>query len=205
MEYKVEIGGTTYEMKDLKSVHIIQPLFDSFSAGNACSAELDITFWPLGDIARMATIIPYYRETAEDAWQQLGIFYTDTRSQYRQTTEIVAYDAMLKGDIEWIPDQTLEFPMSVPDAVSHIAARMGVEVDSRTVLNAAYTIDYPANGDTLRNVLQYIAAAHAGNWIITAEGKLLLIPLFSSLPEETHYLVTENGTPITFGGTRILI
>lgn len=205
MEYKIEIGGTTYGMKSVKSARITQPLFDTFSVGNACAAEMDITIWPLGDIPKMAKIIPYFREASDKEWKKLGGFYLDTRAGRKYTMDIVAYDAMLKADIEWIPDQDLVFPMTMPNAVSHIASLMGITVDSRTVLNSAYTIDYPANSYTLRNVLQYIAAAHAGNWIITADEKLLLVPLFASLPTETNYLVTENGDPITFGGMRILI
>ena len=56
----------------------------------------------------------------------------------------------------------------------------------------------------MREVLAEIAVANAGNWIITDAGKLLLVPL-NSIPAETHYLVTEYGYAITFGGTRILL
>ena len=72
------------------------------------------------------------------------------------------------------------------------------------VLNANYTIDYPANDYTVRNELCFIAAAHGGNWIITDENKLYLVPLLSA-PAETNYLVEEYGDAITFGGDRILV
>jgi hypothetical protein len=53
-----------------------------------------------------------------------------------------------------------------------------------------------------------IAAAHGGNWVITDEGKLRLIPL-GSAPAETNNLVTEHGDTITFGegkeGVSILV
>lgn len=204
-EYKVEIGGVTYGMKDIESVSIESPLFDKLSVGNTCSAELNISFWPTAAVPRMAAIVPYVREAGETEWSKLGTFYTDTRSLSDGKMSLVAYDSMLKSEVEWEPDQTLEFPMTMPDAATEIAALMGVGVDSRTVLNPAYTIDYPANEYTLRDVLGYIAGAHGGNWIITAEDNLLLIPLFSALPPETNYLVTENGAAITFGGVRILV
>ena len=81
---------------------------------------------------------------------------------------------------------------------------MGVNLDKRTVLNSAYTIDYPANDYTVRNELCFIAAAHGGNWIITDAGDLLLVPLLS-MPAETNYLITEYGDAITFGGVKILV
>lgn len=61
--------------------------------------------------------------------------------------------------------------------VADIASRIDVEVDSRTVINESYVIEYP-NDYTMREILCHIAAAHAGNWIITADGKLLLVPAF---------------------------
>lgn len=206
MEYKVLIGGVEYGMNSIASVTIERPLFPKFSAGNACAAELDITFWPSEKVPRMAQIVPYCRESSEDDWTCLGTFYVDERAKEafgRQT--LIAYDSMLKADVVWEPDQSLVFPLKMPDAVVEIAALMGVDVDPRTVLNTSYTIDYPANEYTMRDVLEGIAAANLGNWIITKENKLLLVPLFGSMPEETRYLVTEDGSAITFGGVRILV
>jgi len=205
MEYYVDIGGVTYGMGDIESVNIEQPLFDKLSVGNACSAKLTIVFWEITTVPRMAKITPYARMKSTDAWVKQGEFYADTRSLQDGKMTIVAYDAMLKGEIVWYPSQHLVFPMSMPNAVNEIASLMGVEIDSRTVINPSYTIDYPANDYTLRDVLRYIAAAHAGNWIVTMEGKLLLVPLFASMPTETNYLITEYGSAITFGGTRILV
>ena len=94
--------------------------------------------------------------------------------------------------------------MTMPDAVAEFCRIMDVTLDSRTALNANYTIDYPANDYTIRNELCFIAAAHGGNWIVTDEGKLYLVPILSA-PPETNYLVEEYGDAITFGGDRILV
>ena len=115
-----------------------------------------------------------------------------------------AFDAMRKAEVVWEPDQSLEFPLPMPEAAAEFARIMGVELDPRTTINPAYSIDYPANDYTIRDELRFIAAAHAGNWIVTGEGKLLLVPLLS-IPDETNYLVTEYGGAITFGGVRILV
>lgn len=205
MEYKVDVGGVMYGMGNIQSVNISQPLFDSLSVGNACTAELNMTFWPTATVPRMARIVPYARRQASDNWQQLGIFYIDTRSKQGDALSIVAYDIMLRGEVIWEPRQDLEFEMTMPAAAAEIARLMGTTLDRRTVLNPAYKIDYPANDYTLRDVLCFIAGAHAGNWIVTAAGQLLLVPLFGSLPPETHYLIEEHGAAITFGGVRILV
>ena len=120
-----------------------------------------------------------------------------------------ANDAMLKAEETWLDSSydAKTWPMPAATAVADIAARMGVAVDSRTVLDAAFPMQYPADdkGDmTMRETLGRIAVANAGNWTITDEGKLLLVGL-NSMPAETHYLITEGGSAITFGGVRILV
>ena len=81
---------------------------------------------------------------------------------------------------------------------------MGVELDARTVINPNYNVDVPVDLN-IRDVLCYIAAANGGNWIITAANKLLLVPLFSSMPAETYLLIADDGDRITFGGVRIIV
>ena len=205
MDYKVEIADTTYYKSDISSVVIKRPLFDKLSVGNACSAELDISIWPISTIPKMAKLVPWVREDDTSSWTKLGDFYIYTREITDELMHIVAYDSMMRAEQIWIPDQSLEFPMSMVNAVNTIAGIMDIGIDSRTQINSSYTIDYPANDYTLRDVLGYIAAANVGNWIITASGQLLLVPLFSSMPVETNYLIDERGNSITFGGVRIIV
>lgn len=203
-EYKLDIAGTTYGMHDIESVSIEHPLFEKPSIGNTCTAKLTMSIWPLGNIPRMAQIIPYCRETeAGDAWTQLGVFFISTRRVNGSKLSIVAYDGMLKASNIWEPSQDLEFPMTMRRASEIIAQTMGTSLDPRCKFNDTYMVDsYPVNL-AMRDVLGYIAVAHAGNWIMTAKEQLLLIPLYGSMPEETFYLVTENGAPIQFGEVAI--
>ena len=205
MDYKVEIADTTYYKSDISSVVIKRPLFDKLSVGNACSAELDISIWPISTIPKMAKLVPWVREDDTSSWTKLGDFYIYTREITDELMHIVAYDSMMRAEQIWVPDQSLEFPMSMVSAVNIIAGIMDIGIDSRTQINSSYTIDYPANDYTLRDILGYIAAANSGNWIITASGQLLLVPLFSSTPVEISYLVDERGNSITFGGVRIIV
>ena len=206
MEYRVYIDTTPYGMDKIESVTIERPLFEKWSAGNACAAELTITFWPVGMIGRMARIEPYCRENDTDDWTCLGTFYVDERrKEPNGKMSLVAYDSMLMAEVVWTPGSWLTFPMKMTDAVTEIADILKLGVDSRTVIDPSYTIDYPANEYRLRDVLRFIAAANLGNWIVTNENKLLLVPLFGSMPEPTHYLVSDKGKAITFGGVRILV
>ena len=205
-EYKFDVAGTEYG-KDAEVSHSVESqLFEEFGIGNACCATLKLAIIA-DNVPRTATIKRYLRlvngSQATD-WIPKGVFFTNRRSCDGDYWELEAYDAMRKADVVWEPDQSLNFPMTMPDAVNIFCQLMGVELDSRTVLNSSYTIDHPANDYTIRNELCFIAAAHGGNWIITDAGKLLLIPLLS-MPSETNYLITEAGSAITFGGVRILV
>lgn len=210
-QVQIVIAGVTYGENQIVSLSTTSGMFaeDTMSIGGAVAKEIDLVLRQPGNIPRMAQMIPSYRlvkGTQASEWIQKGIYYIDTRSTDEVTgvMTIHGYDDMLKAEQVWEPAQSLEFPMPMDDAVNVIAGLMGVTLDPRTVLNQSYTIDYPANDYTLRDVLRYIAVANAGNWIITDDGKLRLVS-FGEIPTETNYLVEEDGDAITFGGDRILV
>ena len=98
MDYKVEIADTTYYKSDISSVVIKRPLFDKLSVGNACSAELDISIWPISTIPKMAKLVPWVREDATSSWTKLGDFYIYTREITDKLMHIVAYDSMMRAE-----------------------------------------------------------------------------------------------------------
>lgn len=204
-EYKVDIAGTVYGMKNIQSLTLDRALFESLSVGNTCCGKLDLTVWPLGKIPRRAKITAYCREISAGDWTQIGVFFISKRKTVSTALHITAIDRMFMAGVEWEPRQELEFPMTMETAAKEIARLMETELDPRCRFNGTYMVDYPANGYTLQDVLRFIAVAHAGNWMVTAEDKLLLVPLYKSMPEETHYLVTERGAPIQIGKVGIYV
>ena len=205
-EYKFEINGVEYGPEEEVEHTYSNGIFEDFGFGNAYTASLTLSLFT-DEVPRAATIKRYIRlrnGAQVSEWLPKGTFFTNTRSDDDGYWTIEAYDSMRKAEVVWTPDQSLEFPLSMPAAAAEFARILGVELDPRTVLNANYTIDYPANDYTIRNELCFIAAAHGGNWIITDENKLYLVPLLSA-PPETNYLVEEYGDAITFGGDRILV
>ena len=118
---------------------------------------------------------------------------------------------MLQAGDAWLtPDYDYDnWPMSQTAAIKDISFRMGVLVDHRTWenLRTNFPIGYPVdeNGDlTMTDILEGIAAANAGNWIISEKGALLFLGL-GDIPAETNYLVTQYGAAITLGGVKILV
>lgn len=215
-EYSFDINGVEYGPEQEVSHSVTNELYSDFGIGNATCSKLTISF--LADnVPRGATIKRYVRLVNDDLvseWIPAGVYFTSKRSEDDGYWTVEAFDVMRKADTPWNPDQDLNFPMPMTQAVDIFISLMGCELDPRTVLNPAYTIDYPAsdpdskeavdNNYTIRQELQWIAAAHGGNWIITAEGKLLLVPIGSE-PEDTNFLVDEHGDALVLGGVRILI
>lgn len=216
VEAKLRIAGVEYGEDQIvrKSLMVYGGLYSTFGIGNCCARQIDFEIYPQGTIPRQAKIEVYMRLRLDEQvseWIPKGVFFFSTRKTDRVTSvlSVHGYDAMLKAEQTWL-DSSYDaetWPMPVWTAVNDIAARMGVAVDSRTQLNESFPVQYPVDdeGDmTMREALGRIAVANAGNWIITDEGKLLLVGL-NSMPAETNHLITETGSAITFGGVRILV
>ena len=193
------IGGVEYGQDKIASCRIIKNLFskNTLSVGGVASAQIEITLINPGDIPRGAKI-----ELFVDDIQQ-GIFWIDTRTNnFDGSYDISGYDAMLKTEQAYfVEGDAGEWPRKMPNVVQEIATKIGVEVDERTSVGN-YDVEF-TNDFTMREVLSYIAAANAGNWLITKQGKLYLAGIV--LPPTTNYLITEDGDPISFGGVRILV
>lgn len=205
-EYLFTINGVQYGKDEVVEQSAEYSLHEEFGIGNAYIASLTLGLYA-EDIPKGAEIKRFVRLVngeQKSEWIPKGVFYANRRMEDDGYWQIEAFDGMRKASIVWEPDQSFEFPLSMPDAVAEFARIMGVSIDSRTVLNPSYTIDYPANDWTIRDELGFIAAAHGGNFVMSDVGELLLVPLIS-IPEATNYLVTERGGAITFGGVRILV
>lgn len=181
IEYAFEINGVWYGAdQDVEVSHSVEgSLFEDFGIGNAVSATFTLSLHA-EDIPRGTTINRFVRLVNGDSvseWLPKGEFFVNRRAEDEGLWAVEAFDAMRKADVEWVPDQALEFPLSMPAAVVSLAHTLGVEIDPRTTLNEAYTIEYPVNTTTIRDVFRYIAAAHGGNWFVTGAGALLLVPL----------------------------
>ena len=139
------------------------------------------------------------------------MYYISTRRLDKRTGALTihGFDAMRKAGEVWITEAyaTANWPMPQQKAAEDIARRMETTLDPRTVLTSAYPVPYPTDdlGEvTMTDVLEWMAGVNAGNWVMSDEGRLLLLR-FGDIPPETGYLVTEHGRAITLGGVRLLV
>lgn len=210
--YDSDSGG--YGENMLKEVKTYQHVFtdDKPAVGCCVSAEIDVTMIkPTAIIERMSSIKPFVRvcnDTQQSEWIPKGVYYIDTRSEGATTEEITfhGYDAMLKAEVDFPTEGDIgTWPKTDIETVQDIAGLMEVELDPRTadIMQRGYTVQYPA-GYSMREVLSFIAAAYAGCFIMTDEGKLRLVRL-NEIGIETHFLVENSGYAIKFGGDRVLV
>ncbi len=211
-EFQVNIAGADYGQEHILSLETSGGVFAEPDIGNCASRQIDLRLRRPGTIPRSARMQVFVRlvvgnESSE--WVPKGVFFISTRQldKVSGVLDIHGFDAMRRAGEVWDIDPYANWPISQQEAVEDIARQMGVEVDPRTVLSGDFLVGYPVdeNGDlAMQDVLEGIAVCNAGNWVITDEGKLLLLRL-GDIPPETFYLVTEHGRPITFGGVKILV
>lgn len=215
---KVHINGTEYGHSMVRSLKTKNQVFAQGlpSVGGCYSGEIDIVMQkPAGVIPKQAKLQPFVRvhdihETKFSEWIPKGVYYIDTRKTAEDGTDVKiltlhGYDDMLRAEQDY-PESELVWPAKDIDVLREIAAFIGVELDERTVEKVVngYDIPYP-DGYSCREMLGFIAAMYAGNFIMSDTGKLRLIVLGDVSEAEESYLINEEGFAITFGGVKILV
>lgn len=191
-DWKVIINdGEEIDKSGIWDGQITGRLFSTGSptVGGCVARELSITLIPRGvEIPRMAKLTIKYALTDgidKSEWISLGSFFVDTR-QWNAQHDIVAihaYDAMLKAEEDYLiaGQASGTWPRAQTAVVQEIAQRIGVPLDPRTVINSGYMAEYPG-GYSMREVLGFVGGCHCGNWIITPQETLLLLPLVVADP-----------------------
>lgn len=213
-ECRVRIAGEDYGEDRIVSLYTTGGAFSSPDIGTCAARQIDLVLRSPGSIPKQAEMRVYVRLVLEEQaseWLPKGVYYISTRRLDKRTgvLTIHGYDAMLKASDPWLTADyaAANWPMPQRQAAEDIAHRMGVELDARTVLTTAFPVPYPTDdlGEvTMTDVLEWIAVINAGNWVMTDEGRLLLLR-YGDICPETFYLVTEHGRAITLGGMRILV
>lgn len=212
-EAMVRIAGRDYVMEtDIVSLSTSGGAFPEADVGNCMSRQIDLVLRKPGGIPWNAEMRVFARLRLGDQvseWLPKGVFFIASRKSgtLSGTLKIHGFDAMLRAGAAWTIDPHANWPMPQRKAVEDIARRMGVEIDPRTVISADFPIEYPTDdlGElTMTDILEGVAVSNAGNWVMSDEGKLLLLR-YGDIPPETNYLVTERGAAITIGGVRILV
>lgn len=212
METKARIANKDYTAI---SAPVISRSLMSFplSVGNCISATLSLSLLTDDEIVAANPITIMGRLTSEgqySEWLEFGTFFIDQRdTSYEGLISLICYDAMLKANQSYFEadadtvDST-GWPKTMKEVVEEIAYRIGVGIDPRTRINTGsdYVVSVPT-GKTMVQVLGYIGACHGGNWIITEENLLRLVPLIP-IADETFHIIDADYARIKAGDGSLL-
>ena len=182
LETRAVIAGTVYN--DISAPVIVRAAMqDRLGIGNVAAASLTLTVRGAATIPRSAAVVIETRlndgETASE-WLPQGTFYIARRARDPVTGAVAleCYDALLKANAVWEPSAG-SWPRAMSAVLTELLALLGLMLDSRTSIPSGipFVIAEPAAGATIRDALGIIAQAGGGNWIVTPENRLRLVPL----------------------------
>ena len=193
----------TYGMDKLKSVHIKPLLFaeNGPSIGNACSTECDLVFmetssnWPRMAEFEVLVQIANEANTQLSEWLSMGTYITDERVKtVNGDLQIIGFDKMLEMEQSWTDKITppANWPITAKAWCDLVEAANLVEFDSRNVIDNTVAFIGLNSTSTIRDVLKDIAAAHGGNFVMTSDGKIRLVPLPHIKPSTKQWLTTVH-------------
>ena len=208
-EYKLVINNITYYSENMQSRPIItRPLLDEPTIGRVCSATMTVAIRPIANttIPKAARVLAYCRLTSQDGatttdWTLIGKFNISSRSGTKILTLNCRDDMILAGQTYLDKSSLTGWPVQQSLVVNDIASIMGVSLDDRTVIQTgtAYRAQSPGTEALISEVLSYIGVCNGGNWIITEEGKLRLVPFASPSATAQQMLGTAHNGYIEEG------
>lgn len=203
-EYYVNINGINYFSDNMLSAPIInRPLLDKPAIGRVCSATMTVTVRPISDIPKAAVLQVYCRLVSKESekvtdWLLIGRFFVSSRKcSGNGAVTLNCRDAMIMAGQTYLDKTSLTgWPIQQSIVVNDIVSIMGVRLDDRTFLKTGtnYRASTPDTDALISEVLAHIAVCNGGNWIITEEGKLRLMPLASPTEHPRQALsATHSG------------
>ena len=187
MEAKARIGEKDY--LEISAPKIERNLMSApLTVGTCSTGTLSLSILTNDEIKSASPVVIMGRLTdgkIYSEWLEFGTFYINQRdTSFAGLIVLDCFDAMLKTNQNYLDetDTSANWPKSMKSVVEEIAYRIGVGVDPRTKINTGsdYVVPYPS-GKTMQQVLGDIGACHGGNWIITEENLLRLVPLVTAL------------------------
>ncbi len=214
-EYRFLINGIEYREKDIQGTPAIErPLMQEPCIGRCCTGMLTLVIRQHENetIPKAAPVHAFCRlkarvgEAVTD-WVDQGRYWISRRSASGGLTTLTCRDGMMLAGRTYLDKtQFIEWPVAMTEVFAEIVELMGVEVDERTHINsgAAYKVDYPNDDVLMSEVLSGIAAAHGGNFVMTASGKLRLIPYpDTQAPVQNIGQTYSHIKPLSTGRTAI--
>ena len=197
VESKAVVNGVEYT--NIEPPVITRALMQNgLEVGNVVSAVCQFELDTSASIPKSAEVqiktrlVGYTNDTPiYSEWLPQGTFYVSKRINDPRISvqRFECYDALLKTNAVWEPASSV-WPQTASGVVAEILGNIGLQLDSRTTI-AQYSIGEPSAGTTMRDVLGIIAQQNGGNWIVTPENKLRLVPVVDLSESESADVIID--------------
>ncbi len=208
-EYKFIINDVEYLGTNLQGdPKITKSLLDKPAIGRVCSTTVSVVVRPKEnvEIPKAARVRCFCRLVSPDgqtatSWIPQGNYFISSRTGKTNLSLTLRDDMIKAGQTYFDKTSIKDWPAAQDTVLTDIAELMGVEIDSRTQLRvgSSYRVNYLDTNTLISEILSAIAASNGGNWIMTENGKLRLIPLASPAISANQTLgrrhtgYTDNG------------
>lgn len=191
---------------------LTEKLFDKPSIGNAAVSTMKLQIVDQRGLvtakAQELELGARMKSPADGITYQARInrtFCVASRRKNRKTggEDFVLYDRMIFAEAEY-EDQVGTYPMPAADVVAFIAQKLGLETDESNEIGV-FPVDSPTGVYTMREVLRFIAAGSGGNFTVSADNKLKLVPFGEpAAAEEQACSELDYADDLVITGVRLL-
>lgn len=178
IEAKIEIGSVTYGIGEVVSFSIDEKIQadEDFEIGTAIASKLELILRTGDSIASGSKISPYIRflgSIGTTEWLKMGEFFIDSRTLENNVWKFTCYDKLIFGEQDFI--SSLIYPATMQAVWNECCTRLGVASHSSVTINPMYKFQIAPTGHKLREVLGFIAGAHAASVKMMKDGTIGLI------------------------------
>lgn len=175
VEAKVETDAHIFYKDEIISFTIEDNIqaSEDFEIGTAIASKFTLGLLTTESIATGTVFTPNVRFIGEDGaseWLKLGEYYTDSRTLEGKVWRFTCYDRLIYGEQEYI--SSLYYPTTFQAVWNECCTKMGVTSHSSVTINPAYICSLAPTGHKLREVMGFIAGAHAASVKMMKDGKV---------------------------------
>lgn len=201
-EIRAIIGATTYNNDTVIEFDVDDSIIPSedFTIGTVICARLNLSLRTNDIIPTNAKVSPEVKlkgQSGDTEWVPLGSFYIDNRSFKDGVWKFTCYDKLIITEQTFV--SALNYPNTMQAAFNEIVGQLGLQTVG-IIINPAYQIPYKDEDITIREMLSYIASAHASSVKLTRDEKLTFVKFNSdTIVKEINasdYFDAEQTNPL---------
>jgi len=207
-ETKAIVGGVTYDKTAVIEFDIEESLIASeeFLLGTTIASRLDIAIRTTNTIVDDAKVEPFVRLNGSSGytdWVPLGSYYIDSKSYQDGIWHLTCFDKLVESQKLYV--SSLTYPATMAAVFADICDELDYTVDSSVDIDSLYMIPTAPVDTSMRDMLGYIAAAHAACVRMNKDNKIAFVKFNTgadptAITASDYYKLTQTNPLRTYTG-----